>query len=166
MRKNVVKIVVVLALAIILSGLCLVFTACEEEKEPVYEIRLYDDNWVELERLPALPNHYKSSYTYEYDGNIKGFNVKCFVDEEEFYTYDYKNPIPDSNFSPRPINIYYTNEDDSLWSFYPIEKGTYTISYSFDTFKTHANYWTASGRQIAQGDLPSDVYHKIRIIIE
>ena len=82
MRKNVVKIVVVLALAIILSGLCLVFTACEEEKEPVYEIRLYDDNWVELERLPALPNHYKSSYTYEYDGNIKGFNVKCFVDEE------------------------------------------------------------------------------------
>ena len=33
MRKNVVKIVVVLALAIILSGLCLVFTACEEEVE-------------------------------------------------------------------------------------------------------------------------------------
>ena len=38
MRKNVVKIVVVLALAIILSGLCLVFTACEEEKEPVCRI--------------------------------------------------------------------------------------------------------------------------------
>ena len=162
MRKSVVKTIVVLVLAIILSGLCLVFTGCKGDKEPVYEIKLYDDNWVELEK--NVVGDYFALYV-KYDGTKKGCNVKCFIDDEEFYTYEYLNPVSE-HISPNPLSIWFTNRTNEDEAGYPIERGQCNVHYKFDTFKTHANYWTASGRQIAQGDLPRDVYKQIKLFIE
>ncbi len=91
MRKNLVKIVVVLALAIILSGLSLMFTGCEEDKYPTYEIKLFDDNWNELKKEITSDNkeQYIQKYTYVYDGKPKCFNAIGYKNGKEIYKLDY-----------------------------------------------------------------------------
>ena len=70
------KLSLILLLVIILSiGLIFTFVGCDKTPvEPVYEIRLYDDNWVELEK--NVVGNYVHEYVFEYDGQLKGFNAK------------------------------------------------------------------------------------------
>jgi len=154
--------VVILILAILLIGLCFIFVGCEKPaKEPVCEIKLYDDNWVELEKN-VIGDYF--ALEVEYDGKPKGLNVKCFVDGEEFYIYDYLNPIPE-HIAPNPLSIWFTHRTNIYEVGYPIERGQCNIHYKFDEFKKHAQYWTPSGRKISQDDLSRNVYKQIILII-
>lgn len=164
MRKNVAKIVVILVLAIILIGLCFMFVGCKKPaKEPVFEIKLYDDNWEEIPKSDSGYG-YVVEFEVEYDGNPKGFNAKCFVDGEEFYSYDYLNPIPD-HIAPNPLSIWFTHRTNIYEVGYPIERGQCHIHFEFDKFKNNARYWTPSGRKISQEDLPRNIYKQIILII-
>ena len=160
MRKNVAKIVVILVLAIILIGLCFMFVGCEKPaKEPVFEIKLYDDNWEEIPKSDSGYG-YVVEFEVEYDGNPKGFNAKCFVDGEEFYSYDYLNPIPEI-IKPNPLCI----SIDSTGS-YPIKKGRYKMIYSFQIFSMHGTLYTESGKRINRSQLPGNVSQNIILIVK
>ncbi len=155
------KLSLILLLVIILSiGLIFTFVGCDKTPvEPVYEILLYDDNWVELEK--NVVGNYVHEYVFEYDGQLKGFNAKCFIDGEEFYVYEHGNAK-----KPNPLSVYYSNAIDSLRNPFPREKGKYVISYEFDIFKQETYYYTQSGRRVRQSDLPEKIQHQMYVTIK
>ncbi len=156
MRKKVATIVEVMVLVILISGLFLIFVGCDKTPvEPVFEIKLYDDNWEEIPKCDSGYG-YVVEFEVEYDGNPKGFNAKCFVDGEEFYSYDYLNPIPES-IKPNPLSI----SIDSTGS-YPTERGRYKMVFLFRTIGKGANtFYTESGKRIVRSELPRNLKHDI-----
>ena len=160
MRKKVATKVVILALVIMLIGLCFIFVGCEKPaKESVFEIKLYDDNWEEIPKSDSGYG-YVVEFEVQYDGNPKGFNAKCFVDGEEFYSYDYLNPIPE-RIKPSPLSISIGSTES-----YPIKKGRYKMIYSFRRIGKGAHtFHLESGKVINRSEFPSNVEHNIILII-
>ncbi len=158
MRKKVATIAEVMVLVILISGLFLIFVGCDKTPiEPVFEIKLYDDNWEELPKRESGIG-YESPYRVEYDGNQKGFNVKCFMDGEEFYTYEYLNPDEKQTLS---INVQCSDDKHS----YLRERCKYTIKYSFNKFADNHIYYTKSGKSCRQKDLSRNVIVVIGLLI-
>lgn len=92
MKKIFLKSMVIVMLTVLMLGISMLFVGCveEEEKEPVFEIKLYDDNWQELKRQGNEKSAIYEDYVVKYDGTYKLCNVKVFKDEKEFYRIDYK----------------------------------------------------------------------------
>lgn len=164
--KAIKRMVIPVLLVLMLCSIGILFVGCEEEeKEAVFEIRLYDDNWVELEKEE---NFYKT-LTFEYDGRPKGVNVKCFMDDEVFYTYEYlMDKIPINfplteiiNCVSSPPNA--TNTQVSKI----IEKGKYLFFVEFKPTYTTNNfvYKTESGKTLSRSDLPNDVWRSVTIYV-
>lgn len=122
-----------MAIILIIGSLCgatLIFSGCEKEPpEPVYEIRLYDDNWVELEHgLCSKKGHsYIYENIFEYDGEIKCFNAIAYRNGEEIYRFDYKDPkiYIKSEILAMSVDGYFSK------GCLPVDKGEYTIRYFF-----------------------------------
>lgn len=143
MRKKVAKIVTILVLAVVLSGLCLLFLGCE--KEDTWEIVFFDDNWNQLENTGLTPNsksHNWGTHAFIYNGEIKGFNAKAYKNGKEIYKFDYKDSqcykdnILKISICKRPESIVF--EECSSINDMPIEKGEYYIQLMFyDAYKNN-----------------------------
>lgn len=100
MKKQYKIMIAVAALLVLVIGTTVILVKCNAEpKPPVYELKLYDDNWEELEKNSS--GNYLVRYKVAYDGTMKGFNAICYMDGKEFYRYvyrverdDYNRPIP------------------------------------------------------------------------
>lgn len=127
-----------LAIMILLFGLAMAVSGCKKEPpKPVFEIRLYDDNWKELEKSEYWGRNYNEykRCEFEYDGERRGFNAIAYKDGEEFARYTYKNKKPD------PLNIFdvYTQRTDDGYCGDAVNKGSWRERYSFDTFNMNVN---------------------------
>jgi len=91
-KKIFLKTLVISMLMVLMLGMSMLFVGCveEEEKEPVFEIKLYDDNWQELKRQGDKSYTKYEDYVVKYGGTYKLCNVKVFKDGKEFYRIDYK----------------------------------------------------------------------------
>lgn len=87
------------------------------------------------------------------------------MDGEEFYRYDYKNPIPE-HIKPSPLRIWISHRTDANHTYDPIDRGKYLMNYKYDEFKKYLNYWTPSGRYVNLSEMSSDKLYQITLIIE
>lgn len=161
MKKVFSKVVTVLLLIAVMCGVVVMFAGCD--KEPKYEIKLYDDNWNELEKQG---DGYKWGYEFKYDGTSKGFNAKAFKDGEEIYEFNYKtDEYTYHKDLVIAVGIYYHATGagdlivDGIYTFLPIEKGEYTISYMFYTMKANSDYMPK------YEDAPDTYSHRIKFKI-
>ncbi len=159
LKKMLLLMIAIVMMTSVLFGL----VACEKEpEEPVYEIKLYDDNWVELERQnPSGPENFTNPYVYaqkfKYDGEKKGYNAKAFKNGEEFSKINYKNyEVFERN---RVLNIKMT-----AWDF-PTEKGEYKITYFLGSGELNdTSVYTTPIGKIYGEDLP-DLEQRVYIDI-
>ena len=125
LKKMLLLMIAIVMMTSVLFGL----VACEKEPvDPVYEIKLYDDNWVEIEKsfLENGTYWYDCGYEYEYDGSKKAFNAIGYKDGVEFYRLDYKTtPYLNDNIIILSVNRAATPGN------LPLEVGRYSLVYSF-----------------------------------
>lgn len=131
---------------------------CNAEPKPtVYELKLYDDNWEELEKDSS--GFYAIDYVVAYDGTMKGINAIFHMDGKEFFRYDYH--IGGKYGTPIPVNVDFKEVDN-----FPTERGEYHIRYKFNTGLSYAGeltFQTPLGA-IKASDLPANT--KEQVIIE
>ena len=116
--KRVRNVVVCILLMAMVCTLCLFFTGCEEK--PLYEIKLYDDDWNELVKRDNGNGYRSDYYEFEYDGEPKGFNAIAYRKGVEFYRLEYKK---------------YKYNDAVIVSRL-VEGGTFQTMASYDEFPT------------------------------
>lgn len=163
--KVIKRMVIPILLVVMLCSIGLLFVGCEEEeKEPVFEIKLYDDNWVELEKRGREGY---ISITREYDGTPQGCNAKCFMDGEVFFTYEYKLKKQPYDL-PLDIMIKIVEgpgEPNEIVSKI-VEKGKYDYQISFlVAFEPNHIYETEFGRGLCRKDLPTNICHSFMIYV-
>lgn len=146
------SVIFVILLCIAISG-CLV--ACDKTPENVYELKLYDNDWKEL--AVNERGDYLSFYETQYDGTPKGFNAICFLNDEEFYRYDYLNYVKGTKM---PIRIWFGSENVD----FPVKKGEYKICYEFYRGNENGVIYDTPIGMIKGSDLPV-IEHRILIRI-
>lgn len=144
MKKVIAKFVVILTLVLTIGSLCLLFTACDKApKVPVFEMKLYDDDWKELEKDSM--GLYKD-ITKTYDGERKLCNAIVYKDGEEFYRLDYKNDpyfykdyVLEVTFKPNWSDWTYTAGGENG---FPVKRGEYYLDFEYsDEQNQSLNYF-------------------------
>lgn len=146
--------IVVLVIAAIVTVTVLIVNYNARPKPPVYELKLYDDNWEELEKDSS--GNYLVRYKVAYDGTMKGINAICFMDGKEFFWYDYHY---EEEYRGIPVNVIFR---ESIYKF-PTERGEYHIRYSFNIgmgYGGNLTFYTPLGA-IHAPDLPSNVGYQV-----
>lgn len=133
---------------------------CNAEPKPtVYELKLYDDNWEELEKDSS--GFYAIDYVVAYDGTMKGINAICYMDGKEFFRYDYHYA---GEYKRIPVSVDFK---ESIYKF-PTERGEYHVRYAFNTglgYVGELTFHTPLG-EIKASDLPSNVKWQMTLIIQ
>ena len=124
------KMLLLMLAMVMMTSVLFGMVACEKEPvDPVYEIKLYDDNWVELVKNTYENGSYfysRDKYEYEYDGSKKAFNAIGYKDGVEFYRLDYKTtPYLNDNIIILSVNRAATPGN------LPMKVGRYSLVYSF-----------------------------------
>ncbi len=164
MKKIFLKTMVIVMLTVLMLGISMLFVGCveEEEKEPVFEIKLYDDNWQELEKSGRLT--YKE-YIVKYDGTRKLCNAIVYKDEKEIYRLDYKtNP---NYYYDRCLEVceYRNDFNEVIKDKMPYKVGEYKLIYQYSSYGYSKNI-----NCFASNPLPikyyQDRYHVKLCIVE
>ncbi len=131
LKKFLAKFMAFALATTLLCGISLLFIGCD--KEPKYEIKLFDDEWNELEKNKDGKGYKWDVVEYEYDGKPKGFNAIAYRNGKEFYrmdykTFDWENKIIQVLYSTPKMSGYYALTDAEK---FPVEKGEYYLLYEF-----------------------------------
>lgn len=153
--------IVVLVIAAIVTATVLIVNYNARPKPPVYELKLYDDNWEELEKNSS--GNYLVRYKVAYDGTMKGFNAICYMDGKEFYRYVYRVERDDYN-RPIPVKVWF--QLGAGLNGFPVEKGEYVLYYEFNKSRKGVLFDTPLGL-INADDLPNNnqVHHQVTLEI-
>lgn len=146
--------IVVLVIAAIVTVTVLIVNYNARPKPPVYELKLYDDNWEELEKNSS--GDYLVRYKVAYDGTMKGFNAICYMDGKEFFRYDYHYA---EKYNRIPVSVDFR---ESIYKF-PTERGEYHVRYAFNTglgYVGKLTFQTPLG-EIKASDLPSNITEQV-----
>ncbi len=134
MKKIFFKSVVIMTLIAIMLGMSMLLVGCKKEKpkEPVFEIKLYDYNWQELEKLGTYS--YNKHYV-KYDGKPKICNAIVYKDDEVFYKLDFNRNQNFYNDACLEVTKKTSGFDVVLNvpKYMPCEKGEYGLTYQFDS---------------------------------
>lgn len=132
MKKKFAKVISTLLLIGLLCGMFTLLIACD--KQPKYEIKLYDENWQELEKYKNTANSsYKwDYYEFEYDGKPKAFNAIAYRNGEEFYrlyytSYDINTKIIAILSASKNTDYATVMSTEKL----PVNRGEYYLKYDF-----------------------------------
>lgn len=136
--KRVRNVVVCILLMAMVCTLCVFFTGCEEK--PLYEIKLYDDDWNELVKSDSGKGYKWDFYEFEYDGKPKGFNAIAYRKGKEFYRVEYKEYK--TNNAVKVFRRVEGGDYQGMTTYeeFPTEVGVYYLGYKF--FRAPENiYW-------------------------
>ncbi len=161
MKKIFLKSMVIVMLTVLMLGISMLFVGCveEEEKEPVFEIKLYDDNWQELKRQGNEKSAIYEDYIVKYDGTRKLCNAIVYRDGKEFYRLDYK--INPNYYYDRCLEvcIYRNDFNEVIKDKMPYKVGEYELIYQYSSYgySKNINYF-------AGNPLPIMYYHDTEIV--
>ncbi len=166
MKKIFLKSMVIVMLTVLMLGISMLFVGCveEEEKEPVFEIKLYDDKWQVLKRQGDKSYTKYEDYVVKYDGTRKLCNAIVYRDGKEFYRLDYKtNP---NYYYDRCLEVceYRNDFHEVIKDKMPYEVGEYELIYQYSSYgySKNINYF-------AGNPLPIKYYHdteRVKLIIQ
>ena len=165
MKKTFTKISVVVMLVVLAALVSMFFVGCEEEpEEPVFEIRLYDDNWQELKRQGNQNFAIYEDYVVKYDGTPKLCNAIVYRNGEIFYQLDYKKR-PDFYIDKcLQLCIKYDALNVVITNNFPCDVGEYNLVYQYNSDGYYYNM-----KYFAGNPLPSKYYHDsetVKLIIQ
>lgn len=142
-------------------------SACE--KKPNIELKLYDKNWVELEKQSCYD--YKKMNEFEYDGKPKGFNGILYMNGAVLIRYDYTGEY---NYAEFGLNFSYYSyyegtKNHEYYSILPsiVEKGEYSIDISIDKQVSSSYRFISENKKedITRGKLTEHGFSKSSSII-